>query len=131
MGSEKRTVDVHAGVADNLLDLTVGLEVSESLAGQAAVDLETVDKGGDGDQTVGLNILLELLGGGLVENDGVLGLVLDCRRYISQYSVRSYPTIPLVDGSEIVTGRTDGGCVPLPLDHFFFCFLPPVAAAGA
>ena len=78
-GSEKRTVDVHAGVADNLLDLAVGLEVSESLAGKAAVDLETVDKGGDGDQTVGLNILLELLGGGLVENDGVLGLVLDCR----------------------------------------------------
>jgi hypothetical protein len=66
-------------VADNLLDLAVGLEVSESLAGKAAVDLETVDKGGDGDQTVGLNILLELLGGGLVENDGVLGLVLDCR----------------------------------------------------
>jgi hypothetical protein len=102
-GIWERTVDVHAGVADNLLDLAVGLEVSESLAGKAAVDLETVDKGGDGDQTVGLNILLELLGGRLVENDGVLGLVLDCRRNISQYSVLSYPTIPLVDGSEIVT----------------------------
>lgn len=25
----------------------------------------------------------------------------------------------------------DGSCVPLPLDHFFFCFLPPVDAAGA
>lgn len=25
----------------------------------------------------------------------------------------------------------DGDGVPLPLDHFFFCFLPPVAAVGA
>lgn len=24
----------------------------------------------------------------------------------------------------------DGDCVPLPLDHFFFCFLPPVAAGA-
>ena len=64
-------------MANNLLDLTVGLEVGEGLAGKAAVDLETVDEGGDGDQTVGLNILVELLGSGLVEDDGVLGLVLD------------------------------------------------------
>jgi hypothetical protein len=64
-------------VANNLLDLTALLEVGEGLAGKAAVDLETVDEGGDGDQTVGLNILVELLGSGLVEEDGVLGLVLD------------------------------------------------------
>jgi hypothetical protein len=90
-------------VTDDLLDLAVSLEVSKSLAGKATVDLETIDEGGDGDQTVGLNILLELLGGGLVENDGVLGLVLDCRRNISQYSILSYRTIPCVDESEIVT----------------------------
>lgn len=72
-----RTVDVQAAVANNLLDLTALLEVGEGLAGKAAVDLETVDEGGDGDQTVGLNILVELLGSGLVEDDGVLGLVLD------------------------------------------------------
>jgi hypothetical protein len=24
----------------------------------------------------------------------------------------------------------DGVCVPLPFDHFFFCFLPPVAAGA-
>lgn len=64
-------------MANNLLDLTALLEVSESLAGKAAVDLETVDKGSDGDQAVGLNILVELLSGGLVEDNGVLGLVLD------------------------------------------------------
>lgn len=76
---EERTVDAHAGVTNDLLDLAVSLKVVESLAGKAAVDLETIDKGGDSDQTVGLDILLELVVGGLVENDGVLGLVLDCR----------------------------------------------------
>lgn len=64
-------------MANNLLDVTLLLEVSEGLAGKRAVDLETVDQGGDGDQTVGLNILVELLSSGLVEDDGVLGLVLD------------------------------------------------------
>jgi hypothetical protein len=64
-------------VADNLLDLAVILKLLESLAGQAAVDLETVDKGGNGDQTEVLDVLLETLGGLLLEDDGVVGLVLD------------------------------------------------------
>jgi hypothetical protein len=64
-------------VTNNLLDLTVGLEVLKALAGKGAVDLKAIDEGGNGDQTVGLNILVELLGSGLVEDDGVLGLVLD------------------------------------------------------
>jgi hypothetical protein len=38
--------------------LPVSLKVVESLAGKAAVDLKTIDKGGDSDQTVGLDILL-------------------------------------------------------------------------
>lgn len=81
----ERTVDAHAGVTNDLLDLTVSLKVGKGLAGKGAVDLETIDEGGDGDQTVGLHILLELLGSGLVENDGVLGLVLDCRaKYVSE-----------------------------------------------
>lgn len=54
------------------------LKVSQGLAGQAAVDLETIDEHGDGDQAVGLDILVELVGDGLVEEDGVVGLVLDC-----------------------------------------------------
>jgi hypothetical protein len=28
-------------------------------------------------------------------------------------------------------GSTKSDNVPLPFDHFFFCFLPPVDAAGA
>lgn len=65
-------------MADDLLDLSPLFEISQSLAGQAAVDLQTVDKGGDGDEAVGLDILVELLGGRLLKDDGVLGLVLNC-----------------------------------------------------
>lgn len=62
---------------NNGLDETPLLEILDALPGERAVDLHAVDKSGDGDETVRLNILGELLGGGLVENDGVLGLVLD------------------------------------------------------
>ena len=74
---KKHTVDVHLRVTNNLLDLSLLLKVSKGLAGQAAVDLETVDQSGDSDQTVGLDILVETLSGLLLEDDGVLGLVLD------------------------------------------------------
>lgn len=74
----RRTVDVQLGVADNLLDLALLLEVLKSLTGEGAVDLKTVDKGGDGNETVGLDVLVETLSDGLLEDNGVLGLVLDC-----------------------------------------------------
>jgi hypothetical protein len=64
-------------VTNNLLDLAVCLEVGKRLAGERSVDLQAVDKGGDGDQAVGLDILLELVVGLLVEDDSVVGLVLD------------------------------------------------------
>lgn len=60
------------------LDDTLLLEVGKGLAGERAVDLQTIDEDGNGDEAVRLNILLELLVGVLVEDDGVLGLVLDC-----------------------------------------------------
>jgi hypothetical protein len=65
-------------VADNLLDLTVCLEVGERFPCKRAVDLQTIDEDGDGDEAVGLDILLELVVGLLVEDNGVVGLVLDC-----------------------------------------------------
>ena len=79
-GNRRHTVDGALGVTNNLLDLAVLLKVGEGLAGERAVDLQTVDEGGDGDQTVGLNLFLKTVRGGLVEDDGVLGLVLDCAR---------------------------------------------------
>lgn len=65
---------------DDLLDLALLLEVGERLAGERAVDLQPVDERGNGDQTVRLDVLVELVGSGLVEDNGVLGLVLDCAR---------------------------------------------------
>lgn len=89
------TVDGHLGVANDLLDLSLLLEISEGLAGQAAVDLQTVDKGGDGDQAVGLDILLQSLGSLLLKDDGVLGLVLDCTVKLSQHSFSLRPQASL------------------------------------
>jgi hypothetical protein len=71
------TVNLHLAVGNDRLDDTLLLEVGNALAGQRAVDLETVDEGSDGHQAVGLDILVQLLGSVLVEDDGVLGLVLD------------------------------------------------------
>ena len=65
-------------MSDNLLDLTVGLKVVKSLTRERTVDLQAIDESGNGDEAVGLDILLELVVGLLVENDSVLGLVLDC-----------------------------------------------------
>jgi hypothetical protein len=77
-GGISRTVDVQLRVADDLLDLAVLLEVVEGFPCERTVDLETIDEGGDGDQAVGLNILLEAVVLLLVEDNSVLGLVLDC-----------------------------------------------------
>ena len=86
-GWSKRTVDDALGVADDLLDLALLLKIGERTTGKRAVDLQSVDKGGDGDEAVGLNLLLETVRSGLVEDDGVLGLVLDCVRIMSAKSV--------------------------------------------
>lgn len=59
------------------LDHALLLEVGEALPREGAVDLHAVDEGRDGHKPVGLDILVELVGGGLVQDDGVLGLVLD------------------------------------------------------
>lgn len=64
-------------MGDDGLDHALLLEISEALASEGTVDLHAVDEGSDGDETVGLDILVELLRGGLVEDDSVLGLVLD------------------------------------------------------
>jgi len=75
---EEHTVDLHLAVCDHLLDLSLLLEVLEALACERAVDLESVDEGGDGNEAVRLDVLVELVGSGLVKEDGVLGLVLNC-----------------------------------------------------
>lgn len=72
-----RTVNLHLAVPNDGLDETLLLEVVKALPRERTVDLHAVDEGGDGHEPVRLDILVEPLRGGLVENDGVLGLVLD------------------------------------------------------
>ena len=88
------TVDLHLAVANNLLDLALLLQIREALPCQRAVDLKSVDQDGDGHEAVGLDILVELLRGRLVQDDGVLGLVLDCA-YVSRRSSVGSLIIPL------------------------------------
>jgi len=75
----KHTVDLHLAVCHHLLDLPLLLQVLEALACERAVDLESVDESGDGNEAVGLDVLVELVGSGLVKEDSVLRLVLDCK----------------------------------------------------
>jgi hypothetical protein len=72
-----RTVDLHLAVGDDGPDHALLLEVANASSRQGAVDLHSVDEGGDRDEAVRLDILVELVRGGLVEQDGVLRLILD------------------------------------------------------
>jgi len=58
LGGNGAGVDVQAAVTNDLLDLALLFKVGKSLASQATVNLETINKGGDGDQAVGLDILV-------------------------------------------------------------------------
>lgn len=162
-GRREHTVDLHLAVRDDGLDLSLLLKVLEALAGQGAVDLEPVDEGGNGDETVRLDVLVQLVGSGLVEDDGVLRLVLDCSRLLAGCVAtlgRARPHRDAADFQEVARGVAHDGSapsttvavvhrdarlrnqlqpeaekqdhqihVPFPFDHFFFCFLAPVAGA--
>lgn len=73
----KLTVDAQLAVPNHLLDLSLLLQIIQRLPCQAAIDLQSVDERGDCDETVGLDVFVEFVGGGFVEDDGVVGLVLD------------------------------------------------------
>ena len=64
-------------MSHHLLDLSLLLEIAQRLPRQATVDLQSIHQCRDGDEAVGLDVFVEFVGGGLVEDDGVVGLVLD------------------------------------------------------
>jgi len=76
------TIDLHLAVSDHRLDHALLLQVLDTRPGERAVDLHPIHECRDGDEAVGLDIFVELIGGGLVKQDGVLCLVLDCK-YVS------------------------------------------------
>ena len=73
----KLTVDAQLAVSNHLLDLSFLLQIIQRLPCETAIYLQSIHKGGDCDETVGLNVFVEFVGGGFVEDDGVVGLVLD------------------------------------------------------
>lgn len=58
-------------------DETALLELLDGGTGKRAVDAHAVNKVGGGDEAGGGDLLHDLIEGGLVEDDGVVGLVLD------------------------------------------------------
>ena len=74
-------VDIAAVVCHDLSDHALLLQVVKCCSGERAVDFEAIDKHGDGDEAVGLHVFLQLFGGVLIEDYGVVGLVLDCLSY--------------------------------------------------
>ena len=74
---KKRTVDQLRGVVDDRFDLTILLQVADSNTGQASVDFQALNEDALADELEGGNLLDDALIQGLVEDDGVLGLILD------------------------------------------------------
>lgn len=72
------TVNAQLAMPHDLLDLPLLLQIIEGFAREGTIDLEAIDEGGDGDETVGLHVLVEFVRGGLVEDDGMVGFVFDC-----------------------------------------------------
>lgn len=64
-------------MVDNLLNLALLCKMADRNTGKAAVDFETLDEDGLGDEAEGGDFLEDAVVCGLVERDGVLGLILD------------------------------------------------------
>jgi hypothetical protein len=94
-------------VRDNLLDDALLLQVGQTSASNGAVDLHSVDQDRDGDQAVGLDIFVKLVRGGLVEEDGVLGLVLDYNAIQSVMGLQiTTPAVPFYCSTEEQSGSS-------------------------
>lgn len=77
MKHQRRTVNQLCAVVHDPLDLAVLLEVADRDARQRAADLQALDEDALGDEAERRDLLDDPVERGLVERDGVLGLVLD------------------------------------------------------
>lgn len=71
------TVDNLSMVLNKRLDKTLGLEFTNSNASKRAIQAKTIDQHRLGDELVGGDFLEETLVGRLVQDNHVVGLVLD------------------------------------------------------
>ncbi len=85
-------------MSNNLLDLTICLQISKRFPCERAIDFQAIDECGNGNEAVGLDILLELVVGLLVEDNGVVGLVLN---YINLSVANSHLGVFGVSGEDM------------------------------
>ena len=62
----------------HLLDLPLLLQIIQRLPRQTPVNLQPIDQRRYRDQAVGLYVFVKFVGGGFVEDDGMVGFVFDC-----------------------------------------------------
>lgn len=103
---------------NHLLNLPLLLQIVQRFPCQAAIDLQSVHERGDCDETVGLDVFVQFVGGGFVEDDGVVGLVLDFwREAESATARRKYLGVGRgeADGLEMEVRGNEGATYPCPL----------------
>ena len=64
-------------MVNNLLDLPILLQMPDGNTRKTAIDLQPLDEDALADKSEGGNFLNDAVKGGLIEGDGVLGLILD------------------------------------------------------
>lgn len=70
-------VDTQLAMPHHLLNLPLLLKITQRLPRQGSIDLQPIDERGNGDEAVRLDIFVQFVGGGFVEDDGVVGFVFD------------------------------------------------------
>lgn len=118
---QEHTVDLHLAVRNDRLDQALLLQLLDALAGKRAVDLQSIDESSDGDETVRLDILVELVGGGLVEQDGVLCLVLD----LALGPLQKEPVRSMSQGLDSDIVFDDDACIPSSSASSLLCLRAP------
>lgn len=61
----------------NLLNQPLLLQIPQRLPRQTPIDLQTIHERGHSNKAVRLDVFVEFVAGGFVEDDGVVGLVLN------------------------------------------------------
>ena len=62
----------------HLLDLSLLLQIIQRLPRQTPVNLQPIDQRRYRDQAIRLHVFVKFVGGGFVEDDGVVGFVFNC-----------------------------------------------------
>lgn len=64
-------------MSHNLLDLSLLFQIVQRLPRKTTINLKSVDKGGNRDEPIRLNIFVEFVGSGFIKDNCVIGLVLN------------------------------------------------------